>query len=116
MNVKAEFIGDRADIESKFEYAEKHAGAFWYGDSDDFDRLTILHSCPCGCGMLGSLPLVKQEERPFWTNSGTREVPTLSPSVGIHPVDNPEKPERGVGRDCGYHWHGWLRDGVWVSV
>ncbi len=60
---------------------------------------------------MGHLNLDPKSSRPRWTNSGTDDKPTLSPSVGIKPWQD----EDDVESD-GFHWHGWLRDGVWVSV
>ncbi len=57
----------------------------------------MLYCCPCGCGRVGALAF-KPAPSPSWHWDGNREKPTLSPSV------------HHVG-----HWHGWLRDGVWVS-
>lgn len=95
--------------DSKFEIAERTPGAFYYCRSRDDDEGGIIHSCPCGCGVLGFLRLTAPGT-PRWTNSGTREQPTLLPSVGIRPL-----PGQTAGSD-GFHWHGWLREGVWVSV
>lgn len=60
------------------------------------------YGCPCGCGASGALRVgtgVKPEGKPTWLWNGSKEKPTLHPSV-YH-----------IG-----HWHGWLRDGIWVSV
>ena len=57
----------------------------------------MLYICPCGCGVMGALAF-KPAPSPSWHWDGNRGKPTLNPSV------------HHVG-----HWHGWLRDGVWVS-
>lgn len=125
-NVVAELI-EATDIDlqsgSKFRQAAGKPGSFYYFRSSDVDEAGIIHSCPCGCGMLGALNLKPHDDRdrPLWANSGTRERPTLSPSVGIRPIeDGPDldpayKPRTTRGAD-GFHWHGWLRNGVWESV
>lgn len=60
----------------------------------------LFYNCPCGCGRFGYLPFRgSQPERPSWEWDGSREKPTLTPSV--HDLV------------CG--WHGWLRAGIWVS-
>ena len=58
--------------------------------------------CPCGCGREGWLPF---EDRPgaapSWSWDGDVAAPTLTPSV------------QQVG---GCLWHGWLRNGEWVTA
>lgn len=92
---------------------KKKPGSFrYYQDAGgDGTETGIVFSCPCGCAKIGSLPLVQQPGRPVWTNSGTRERPTLAPSVGIFPWDG----DTDVEPD-GFHWHGWLKAGAWVCV
>jgi hypothetical protein len=57
----------------------------------------LIYCCPCGCGRTGALAF-RPAPSPSWEWDGNREKPTLKPSV------------HHVG-----HWHGYLRDGVWVS-
>lgn len=60
----------------------------------------VFYACPCGCGTVGYLRLRPPESpRPSWAWNGDRQRPTLHPS--IHHVG---------------HWHGWLRDGVFVQA
>lgn len=59
----------------------------------------MIFNCPCGCGREGYLPF-RPEPSPSWEWNGSREAPTLHPSV------------RQVG-GCG--WHGWLTAGEWRS-
>lgn len=98
--------------EDNLEQAKKTAGAFWYYDYEDEKDVGILHSCPCGCGNIGSLNIKEWAEKkgPLWTLSGPREAPTLTPSVGIRAYG------KAIKTDGDFHWHGWLRDGVWESV
>lgn len=93
------------------EQARQLPGAFYYvkGAEDRADS-GIIHSCPCGCGNLGHLNLDPAGGRPLWTNSGSREAPTLAPSVGIKAY----RDDQSVEAD-GFHWHGWLRNGTWES-
>lgn len=59
------------------------------------------YACPCGCGAAGALRVQageKPSHSPSWMWNGSRDAPTLTPSVYF------------VG-----HWHGWLRNGVWES-
>lgn len=61
----------------------------------------LVYVCPCGCGVIGRLLVGDGHkpggDRPSWNWNGSREEPTLQPSVNH--VD---------------HWHGYLRDGYWV--
>lgn len=64
------------------------------------------HSCPCGCGQWSFIRLNAEGWAPgagqIWTlKSGDDLHMTLSPSIGIHPITNGS-----------YHWHGYLRNGV----
>lgn len=73
---------------------------FWFDDGDA-TRFSLI--CPgCGCvlaGQIGDEPVSGWDE-PRWVNSGTREKPTLTPSLGCGGW------RRG---ECIGHW--WLRDG-----
>lgn len=64
--------------------------------------LGVVHGCPCGCGK-GSALFFRGlgGGRQEWDVTGAWPNVTLSPSIGIKPVND------GV-----YHWHGYLRDGV----
>lgn len=89
-------------------------GAFWYLQGFNGEPDTgIHHTCPCGCGIISGINL-KGDRVPLWTITGTRDKPTLAPSVGIHAWENnPTYPRRAEKEADGYHWHGWLRNGVW---
>lgn len=67
---------------------------------DEKDRGRWYYSCACGCGASGAVRVAtdKKPEPVGWLWNGSREAPTLTPSV------------HHVG-----HWHGWLTDGVWLS-
>ncbi|MFG1340944.1 DUF6527 family protein [Xanthobacter autotrophicus] len=59
----------------------------------------MLYACPCGCRTVGRLRFRPDVSgNPSWEWDGNRDAPTLNPSVNH------------VG-----HWHGWLRNGEWVS-
>lgn len=60
-------------------------------------------SCPCGCALV-----VRLAEHQV-TREGDHV--TVHPSVGIPRV----MPDRQDIEADGYHWHGWLREGRWVS-
>lgn len=60
----------------------------------------IAFRCPCGCGKEGYLPIRPQDIGPSWEFDGNDASPTVSPSVLF---------------TGGCKWHGWLRNGEWVS-
>lgn len=64
------------------------------------------HCCPCGCGKWSFVRLnpenwAPESRTPMWTRTGDDLHMTITPSIGIHPVEN-----------GAYHWHGYLRNGV----
>ena len=95
---------------NKMDQIKAAPGAFFYYTSEGFGEGSgIVHSCPCGCGKVGSINF-DPSRRPCWTNNGNKEKPTLKPSVGIRPWDG----DTDVEAD-GFHWHGYLKNGVWES-
>lgn len=79
------------------------------------EELTVRgfeHNCPCGCGSLSYMGI----DRRFNTEQATWKVEsgsfhdiamlTLSPSIGIG---------RSQGLNGGFHWHGFLENGVFVE-
>lgn len=89
------------------------AGAytFLYASGDGVP-VGIIHGCPCGCGGRSALfflgRLSPADKRQVWTVEGEWPNVTLSPSIGIKytAVGLPQPAEGG------YHWHGYLRAGV----
>lgn len=75
-------------------------------------KVGIRHGCPCGCGGYsamwfagGSLNGTGADPTHEWQVVGEWPKVTLSPSIGI-----------GKDRTTGkYHWHGFLRAGVFVE-
>lgn len=66
----------------------------------DAPPVGILYMCPCGCGVLRGINFKG------WAWDGNLDKPSCTPSLGCHPKD-------GNARDgSGYHWHGYLRAGV----
>lgn len=64
----------------------------------------MIHGCPCGCGIWsGTWFAGRGRGRPEWTVTGEWPKATMTPSIGIHHAK--------VG-EPGYHWHGFLRAGV----
>lgn len=72
------------------------------------ERMGIQHSCPCGCGMQSAMwfrdKAISRDHE--WDVVGEWPNVTLSPSIGI---------ARGAGPNGGFHWHGYLENGVWVE-
>ncbi len=93
--------------EDKLSQVRKQPGGFYYMENTE----GIMHSCPCGCTHIEYLNLDPKSHRPCWVSSGSHERPTLKPSVGIKPYAD----QQDVESD-GFHWHGWLQDGVWNSA
>lgn len=75
----------------------------------------INFRCPCGCDSIYGASFDNHPEawlsqggkQGRWHWDGDREKPTLTPSLGLYK----HVPEQRVGPD-GYHWHGFLRAGV----
>lgn len=74
-----------------------NAGAFCFYTAQGRARAGIIYICPCGCGATGALA-IRPAPSPSWEWDGQIETITLSPSV------------HHVG-----HWHGFLKNGLWVS-
>lgn len=86
-------------------------GAFYYLKNDTGAEVGIVHSCPCGCRQLSAVYFPPSTNRVLWQRSGTQDKPTVSPSIGIFPS------LKGCSMADGkYHWHGYLRNGVWESA
>lgn len=83
----------------------KSAGDYYFVFTEGNDQpVGMFHTCPCGCGMLGSLWF--RGRRPAgaeWDVAGEWPKATLSPSIGFYGENTLEQ---------GYHWHGYLRAGV----
>lgn len=78
------------------------------GWKDDNKHLIMgmNHCCPCGCGNWSFMRFEAYGFPNFWgpqpKDGDDLTKLTLTPSIGIHPL-----------ADGGaYHWHGFLRDGV----
>src|SRR5687768_4765093 len=108
-NVKAVLCETWAD-------ARKIAGGYSYVHAHEGPReVGIMLSCPCGCGQAGGIYFDdvewnKKNSRVTWKRSGPRERLTIHPSIGMKPYREGQDVESD-----GYHWHGWLRDGVLQS-
>ncbi len=80
---------------------QKLAGSFFI-DPPNGEPTNFFYFCPCGCGVQSALKIgvkFKPAENPSWEWNGLSFEPSLLPSVNH------------VG-----HWHGWLKNGDWVSV
>lgn len=93
-------------VEAKEDFRDEYGvgkvpGAIRIGEQDEDGDFVFWYCCPCGCGQIGPLLVginYKPAISPSWNWNGSKEKPTLSPSVH-HPN----------------HWHGHLTDGVWIS-
>lgn len=69
---------------------------------------SLSFMCPCGCGCVHAVPVQPFAGHGWELRNNDSERPTLIPSLGLMPKD-------GKARDgSGYHWHGYLTDGVFV--
>lgn len=69
------------------------------------DRIGIIHACPCGCGGRSAMYFRgKGGGSQEWDVEGEWPNVTCKPSVGIKPITN-----------GAYHWHGFLKKGVFVE-
>jgi hypothetical protein len=63
----------------------------------------MIYVCPCGCKRQGYLPFKNAqyttENGPSWEFDGNLDFPTLQPSI--------------LDKAC--KWHGWLRNGLFVT-
>jgi len=75
------------------------AGSIKFYDGPDYHPAGFHYQCPCGCGTVGGVRVAGDHA---WTWNGSRDKPTVRPSVLLSTKDGP-------------HWHGWLTDGVWRS-
>ncbi len=86
----------------------KTAGAYCFMLNQAGVRMGIKHTCPCGCGRWSAMWFKGFADAggPEWDVVGQWPKVTLSPSIGVG---------RGEGLGGGYHWHGYLRAGVFVE-
>lgn len=85
------------------------AGAYYFMVNEHGRKNGFIHGCPCGCGTRSAMWFEGEENAggPKWTVTGEWPKVTMSPSIGI-----------GRGREpciAGFHWHGYLREGVFVE-
>lgn len=93
----------------------RKAGAYWFmyryrHDAEHIEKtdekIGIGHACPCGCGGRGAMWFrgKAQGGGPEWEVTGEWPNVTLSPSIGFGRLET-----------GGYHWHGYLENGVFVE-
>lgn len=87
-------------------------GAYYFLHFDDpAEKVGILHGCPCGCGGRSTLFFSGVGRGGNeWTVTGQWPKVTLSPSIGIKYDHLGQRPPGG-----GYHWHGYLENGIFVE-
>lgn len=66
----------------------------------------IQFGCPCGCGAHYGATFLPPNN---WTFDGNEAKPTVNPSLGCYPAGQKVS---AVGPDGTYHWHGYLKAGV----
>lgn len=85
------------------------AGSYYFmrvwKDGNQADEINgFIHGCPCGCGGKSAMWFEGHENAggPKWSVEGEWPKVTMSPSIGI-----------GKDQTTGqFHWHGYLRAGV----
>jgi hypothetical protein len=102
-------------FEAKDKADRRKPGAYWFMLEYSFDQkahtervIGILHSCPCGCGAKGCIWFKGGSGNGSgswpdheWDVTGEWPNVSLTPSIGF-----------GRLAAGGYHWHGYLRKGV----
>lgn len=84
----------------------KNPGDFFFLKYEG-DQVGLIHACPCGCGKVGALYWKNPTKGGAnWTVTGEWPKASLNPSIGFKGGHDSPK-----GSD-GYHWHGYLRAGV----
>lgn len=91
--------------------ADAEPGSIQYRVYGAVPDAMMFYTCPCGCASVGSIYVRPFPQKPFWSKMGERDQPTIQPSIGL----NRGAQDEDVESD-GYHWHGYLMDGVWHSV
>ncbi len=82
------------------------AGHTMYHWNAERQVIALSFGCPCGCGahhggrFTGPNP---------WGFDGNEQRPTVTGSFGCYPSYRDES----IGPDGKYHWHGFLKDGVY---
>lgn len=90
-------------------------GLFWFIRHDaDPQPIGLFHTCPCGCEALGSLYFKGRRPKTWgpgaeWDVAGEWPLVSLTPSIGFKGGHDSAK-----GAD-GYHWHGYLTNGVFTE-
>lgn len=80
----------------------KSPGEFMWINDGAGKAASLWFVCPCGCGDESAICIAPHGAHPKqWQWDGNRQKPTLTPSI-----------HKQVG--CG--WHGWLRNGEWVTA
>jgi hypothetical protein len=78
---------------------------FGWNDENKDVVMGINHCCPCGCGLWGWMPFKTYNPTKCWEPTPKKGDDytklTLTPSIGFIRQQN-----------GGYHWHGYLRNGV----
>jgi hypothetical protein len=85
---------------------------FVYLPDETLDPSGIIHACPCGCMATGHLWFEGKSRGygPEWSVIGNWPMVSLTPSIGMRGTSRP-----GRRRD-GFHWHGYLKLGVFEEL
>lgn len=82
---------------------QSEPGAFQFLNYEG-ERVGLIHACPCGCGQIGALYWKNPRKGGAnWSVEGGWPEATLRPSIGFWGQNTKKQ---------GYHWHGYLTNGV----
>ncbi len=112
------------EVKGQSDPRSREAGAYWFMRRYDFDTkehkeiVGIGHACPCGCGSQsaiwfrgGSMNGEGSVPEHEWDVTGEWPKASLTPSIGIGRGQGASA-DRTTGTSGGFHWHGFLRAGV----
>lgn len=82
----------------------KNPGDYWFINKNG-KEYSLMFVCPCGCKAIGGVKVQNDGERLLpWEWNGSRESPTIRPSI---------LRSGGDSKSCTYH--GFLTDGIFES-
>lgn len=94
------------EVAESDEQRNRKPGAYRFMQNELGEKVGIIHACPCGCGGRSGILFRGKgvDGHQEWDVVGEWPQVTLSPSIGIKPIENGK-----------YHWHGYLENGVFVE-
>jgi hypothetical protein len=78
-------------------------GEYIFFVRDNGVKAGINFGCPCGCGQVGGIDFKEANQGQGWEVTGEWPNTSATPSIGFYGSNK---------REQGFHWHGYLRNGV----